>query len=458
MKRLLLALALAPGLAVAQEQPSDYRFSARLQVDGAGSHYRFAVPPAAYRGTERGDLGDVRVFNAAGEPVPYAFADRDAKPVAPPVKAVNIFPLHGDQTTGLEGTTVRVERTGSGTVVNVSVAGASSDARRTLLGYILDAAELKSPQQALLLHWKTSQGFSARARVEGSGDLKTWRTLAADAPLLHLEHGGARLERRRVELGGVHVPYLRLSFSGVPGDFALTGAELELRPDNPQPLRDWLSLAATQGKEPGELLFDAAGHFPVDRVRLHLPQPNTVARVQLLTRRQAGEKWRPVASATAYRLAREGGDDIVSPDMVMPPVLDRYWMVRVDQRGGGVGAGALRMDVGWVPHEVVFVARGEAPFLLAYGNRKAKSGALPMGTVLPRQGERQLTQARYASVGEVSGAAPPSPSLFAEPGRFLDHLADNRELKKWLLWGALVIGVVLLAGMAFRLLRSLGSG
>jgi hypothetical protein len=81
-----------------------------------------------------------------------------------------------------------------------------------------------------------------------------------------------------------------------------------------------------------------------------------------------------------------------------------------------------------------------------------------MGTVLPRQGERQLTQARYASVGEVSGAAQPTPSLFVEPGRFLDHLAANREFKKWVLWGALVIGVVLLAGMAFRLLRSLGSG
>jgi hypothetical protein len=456
MKRLLLALALAPCPAAAQERPADYRYSAPLQVDGAGSHYRFALPPAAYRGTQRADLGDLRVFNAAGEPVPYALADRDAKRAAPPVQAVNMFPLHGDQANGLERATVRVERNGGGSVINISVAGAPSGHRRVLLGYILDAAELKSPQQALLLHWKTSQGFSGQARVEGSDDLKHWRTLSAGAPLLHLEHGGARLERRRVELGGAHARYLRLSFSGVPSDFALTGVELELRPDKPQPAREWLSLAAAQGKEPGELLFDTAGHFPVERVRLHLPQPNTVVRVQLLSRQQAGEKWRPVAYATAYRLGREGGDDIVSPDIVTPPVLDRYWMVKVDQKGGGAGAGSVRMDVAWVPHEVVFVARGDGPFLLAYGNGKAKSGALPLGTVLPRRDEHPLTHARAASVGEVSGAAPAAPSLLAEPGRFLSHLADNREFKKWVLWGALVIGVLLLAGMAFRLLRNLG--
>jgi hypothetical protein len=114
--------------------------------------------------------------------------------------------------------------------------------------------------------------------------------------------------------------------------------------------------------------------------------------------------------------------------------------------------------VAWVPHEVVFVARGDGPFLLAYGNGKAKPGALALSTVLPRRDEHPLTQARAASVGEVSGAAPVAPSLFAEPGRFFSHLAENREFKKWVLWGALVVGVLLLAGMAFRLLRNLGSG
>lgn len=458
MKWLLLAVALAPGLAAAQERPSDYLFAAPLQIEGVASHYRFPVPAAAYRGTERRDLGDIRVFNAASEPVPYAFAHREAKPLAAPMHPVKLFPVYGDQAKGLDATTVQVERTAGGTVVNVSVVDGTPANVRALLGYLIDASELKAPQQGLVLTWETHQSFAGQARVEASHDFKSWKILAADAPLLHLEHNGARLERRRIDLRDPQARYFRLSFTGVPDDFVLTGVELELRPELQQPVREWLPLTATEGKARGELHLDTAGHFPVDRLRLQLPQPNTVVQVQIFARERVGEKWRFIASTTAYRLAREGGAEIVSPEITIAPMADRYWMIKVDQKGGGVGAGSVQLDVGWVPHEVVFVARGDPPFRLAFGNRKSKVGALPVAAVLPRQGERHLAQANAASVGEVSGGPQPMASVFSEPGRFVSQLVENPEIKKWVLWGALVIGVLLLAGMALRLLRTLGSG
>jgi hypothetical protein len=458
MKKLLLLLAFLPGVVAAQERPSDYRYSAPVRVDAVGSHYRLTLPAAVYRDTERHDLGDVRIFNAGGEPVPYAFANRAATAVSPKQHGVNLFPLHGDRAKGLDATSVRVERTSHGTVVNVSVSDAPPAARRVLLGYLVDATEFKAPKDALLLTWQAREGFSGQARVEGSDDLKNWNTLAAAAPVLFLEHDGARLERRRIELGGARAPYLRLSFSGVPREFALTDVKVELRPEKPEPAREWLSVAAIEGKTRAELLFDTAGHFPVDRLRFGLPQPNTVAQVQLLTRERAADKWRVLVSATAYRLAREGGDDIVSPDIVVPVTRERYWMAQVEQKGGGFGAGEVQIELGWVPHEIVFVARGAAPFSLAYANRKAKPGALPVASVLLQQGEHQIMEVKRASVGDISGSAQPAPSLFGEPGRFLSHLSENRDLKKWTLWAALLAGVLLLAGMAFRLLRNLGDG
>jgi hypothetical protein len=202
MKGSLLLLAFATA-AAAQEKPSEHPYSAPLLLDAGASHYRFALPPAAYRGTSRRDLGDLRVFNAAGEPVPYAFAPRESQPAAPAVQSVNLFPLHGDREKGLDATNVRVQRTPQGTVVNVSVTDAVPAARRKLIGYLLDTSELKAPQQALLLTWQAREGFAGRARVEGSEDLKSWHSLAANSPVLLLEHAGARLERNRVELSGV---------------------------------------------------------------------------------------------------------------------------------------------------------------------------------------------------------------------------------------------------------------
>ena len=453
MRGLALLLAAAASLAVAQERPGDFNFSAPVALEGTASHYRFSLPAQAYRGTARRDLGDVRVFNAAGEPVPYAFAQRDLQRPAPTVQAARLFPLYGDESKGLDSTAVRVERNARGTVVSVSVTDAAPQARRRLLGYLVDPGELKAVKDALLLRWDANEGFTAQARVEGSDDLKSWSTIAANAPILSLQHAGASLERSRVELYGARARYLRLSLAGVPRSFRLRELKLELRPDMPQPAREWLALAGSAGKA-GEWIFDTAGHFPVDRLRLHLPQPNTVAQVQFLTRTRVDDAWRPAASAIVYRLSGTHGD-IVSPDVAVGSNGERYWMLKIDQKGGGIGAGEAKLEIGWMPHEVVFAARGAGPFNVAFGNEKSKPGAAPLGAVLPRRADGEPLVAQQAKLGAVSGSAE-EPSLFKEPARFAQRLAERRDVRKWLLWTALVAGVLLLAWMAFRLLGDVG--
>jgi hypothetical protein len=451
MKVSLLLAAFATA-AVAQEKPSEHPFSASLTMDPGASHYRFTVPDAAYRGASRRDLGDLRVFNAAGEAVPYAFAPREAEPPTPTVQPVSYFPLYGDGERGIGNTGVRVERTPQGTVVNVSVTDAVPAARRKLIGYLLDASELKAPQEALLLAWQAREGFSGRVRVEGSEDLKSWHALAANAPILFLEHAGARLERNRVELSGARSKYLRLAFDGVAPDFRLKEVRVELRPQTTEPAREWVSLPAAPGKTPGELLVDTQAHFPVDRLRLVLPQTNTVAQIQLATRERAEEPWRHAGSATAYRLTREGAE-LASPDIRVSTNPDRYWRILVDQKGGGFGAGEVRLELGWLPHEVLFAARGAGPFTVGYGNTSAKPGSVPLAAVLP-QGEKLAPGT--ARVVEVTGRAAPSASLFSDPARFFRGLAEDRQVKKGILWVVLLAGVLMLGWMAQRLLREMG--
>jgi hypothetical protein len=192
---------------MAQERPGDFNFSAPLALEGAASHYRFSLPAQAYRGTARRDLGDVRVFNAAGEPVPYAFAQRDLQRPAPTVQAARLFPLYDDESKGLDSTAVRVERNARGTVVSVSVTDAAPQARRRLLGYLVDPGELKAVKDALVLRWDANEGFTAQARVEGSDDLKSWSTIAANAPIVnsvdYRDTGVILLVTPRVNSGGL---------------------------------------------------------------------------------------------------------------------------------------------------------------------------------------------------------------------------------------------------------------
>ncbi|MBN8456196.1 MAG: DUF3999 family protein, partial [Candidatus Accumulibacter sp.] len=55
------------------ESPGDFAFGMRLQPDGPQPLVRVDLPAAVHAGVSRADLGDLRVFNAAGEAVPHAW-------------------------------------------------------------------------------------------------------------------------------------------------------------------------------------------------------------------------------------------------------------------------------------------------------------------------------------------------------------------------------------------------
>lgn len=444
------------GIASGQERPGQFAHGAVIAVDGAESHYRFALPAAAYMGIARRDLGDLRVFNGSGEAVPYAFVPVRPKAIAPEMRPSKLFPLYGEEAKGLDGVDVRIEHTHRGMVVHARSGAPSRLAGRKLLGYLLDAGEDKAPLEALNLDWGTRQGFTGFARVEASDDLKRWISLVNGAAVLFLEHDGARLEQKRIELAGARARYLRLSFDGVPQDFALKQASLELRADRAQPERDWFSALGTQdARRRDEYLFDTGGHFPVDRLRFALPQTNTVAQVQILVRDKAEDPWYPVTSTTLYRLRRESRD-IINPDVVVAAVASRYWLLRVDQRGGGLGAGEVRLEFGWIPHELVFAARGTSPFSLAYGMKAAKPGAMPLATVLPGYKAGEPVPAKIAAVSVQAPLTREPVSPLKDPGSFVKAAVDSGDAKKWALWAALVAGVLVLGWMAFGLLRQVG--
>jgi hypothetical protein len=454
---LLLAAAAVP----AAERPGDYAYGARLEADGREALYEVALPAAAYRGVAFADLRDVRVFNGGGEVVPHAWRARRLQSVEnePPV-TLALFPLRAASGATLDGLSIRVHR-GTGGAVTVDVAGDTPDrsAPTRTVGYLVDLTTLERGLRALDLDWHpVPGGFAARLRVDGSDDLGSWRQLVAAAPLVDLEMAGQRLQQKRVELPRQAVKYLRLSWVAksdgtLPPE--LTGARAELIAKSVAAQREWASVESTKGEKPGEYAFDTRAHFPVDRVRVHLPEANTVVQVELLARDATDKPWRRITTGVVYRL-RKGDAEIVSPDLVAGHASERYWMVRVDQRGGGVGSGAPRLEVGWVPHQLVFAARGPAPFQLAYGKRDAQPAAYAIEALVPGFREDAAATIRAAKAAEaqsinVQAAKALAPTELGGEARRVETF----DWKRWSLWGALILGVVILAGMAWRLAKQL---
>src|SRR5258706_15185347 len=91
--------------------------------------------------------------------------------------------------------------------------------------------------------------------------------------------------------------------------------------------------------------------------------------------------------------------DITSPELQTGFTTDRYWLLRVDQRGGGIGAGGPKLEAGGVPHSLVFAARGAPPVQLAYGNPQAKPAAYGIEALIPGYNDAGRAGTRRAESG-----------------------------------------------------------
>ena len=232
--------------------------------------------------------------------------------------------------------------------------------------------------------------------LEASDDLRQWTTLASGVSVLRLAAGGERLEQLRIEFPARKVKYLRLTWPGRGTPLELAGVAVEPGETIVDAPRQWHEVPGAAVKDkPGEFEFDLGGQLPVDRLRVALPQPNTVAVIEVLARATPADPWRPVTRTTVFRLNREG-EELKSPDIAIGGAADRYWLVKVDPRGGGIGGGQLALGAGWVPHRLVFAARGAAPFQLAYGSRDAKPAAYAIATLVPGYKDEATLDVRSA--------------------------------------------------------------
>ena len=294
--RALMLLLLGSAAGWAAEVPHDFAFGIPVQTSGSEPLYAVELPHSVYQGAVQPGLADLRVFNAAGEPVPFAFEPRSPAQInkAEPV-ALNYFPLHGNSSRDLEGLNLRVERGRSGTVVSVIDDQRKRAAKRTLRAYLVDASSLHQPYQALELDWtQAADSVATNLHVESSNDLQHWSTLVSQAPLVRADFGGRRLEQRTVEFAPHTAKYLRLSgpaLASTEQALKLTKVSVRTADIAVEPQRSWREVAGTQGDKPGEYLFDLGGQFPVDRVRIGLPQDNTIAGIELLSRPSSKRAW-----------------------------------------------------------------------------------------------------------------------------------------------------------------------
>ena len=159
------------------------------------------LPDSVYQAVTRADLGDVRVFNAEGQPVPHAFcAAPSASEPAITEQLLPVFELRDGPESANGGSRIEVQTAG-GTQVNVVEPGSDRPVAASGRIHIIDARDSDDPIRAIQFEWQSPDGASqAQVSIEASEDLDRWRVIVPASTLLLATSGSAELKRERIEL------------------------------------------------------------------------------------------------------------------------------------------------------------------------------------------------------------------------------------------------------------------
>ena len=427
-------------------KPQDFAYGIPLNFSGQDALYQTTLPLSVYQNTLRGDLGDLRVFNAQGEVVPHKLRQPDNSSLSQPtLGALVFFPLQGAPGSGLDQLSVSIKRNAAGTLINIGSQGKPASSAK-LSGYLIDASAIKQSMQALELDWPaSSESFVGTLQIENSDNLRGWHTIVHGAPLLNMQFAGHQLLQKRIAFPAMNAKYLRLSWPAEQKPLRLSSINAELagaRIDSPL---SWLTVKGSEDADkPGDYQFDLGAHLPLQRVRVELPQMNTLVQAGLFSKARAEDAWRPASNNMLYKLHSEG-QDLINPDIAVASN-HRYWLLRVEQNSGGLGAGMPQMQVGWHPQQLLFVTRGQPPFQLAYGSTEVKPAEFQIQNLLPSGENGSALKIKTAQTGiqiSLGGEERMVPAPLPRPW------------KKWILWAVLGIAVVLLGWMAYRLVKQM---
>lgn len=435
-------LAASPALA-APPSKNDYASGISIEAPSSQPMIEAVLPEEVYRTVIRDDLGDLRVFNAEGMPVPHAFcAAPQAEDPEVTEESLPVFVLRGRKPDSTSGARVEVETSG-GTRVGVKDSSAPDAEVSNRLIHIIDAREA-SELRAIRFDWSSPDGVSeVKVRIEASEDLDRWQTIVPASTLLLAQQGDQELRRERIQLPKRAYEYLRVQRvdSGPPLAIKSVLAEQVGAAEAIEPV--WFVANRLQPNEADAMAFDAAHVAPVTHARFRLPRENSSVGVTIQSRKDEQSPWHTRWSGESYIVVTDTNRR-ESPPARFAPTSDRLWRVQI-QNDALLYQGAT-LELGYYPARVRFLAQGAGPFTVAFGSRRAEPAHSArcdglLADVSAADRERMVAVGYTGAVVSLGG------------NQALQPLPKKTPVKVVVLWGVLVVGVALLVGMALSLLQ-----
>lgn len=451
MRTTLLSVLLfgLPMAQAAQLDTGEYAYIQKLNIEPGHAIYETAIPDALYMSTRKTGIDSVQVLKSSGEPITFSISKAEAQKVETSViEKLPFFPLTGDKVKSPDEVKIKVIRDDQQFVVDVISKDFTARQRKRHVGYIINLEKLEKQISEINLEWKTAKGsFITAVNIASSDDLLSWKDTGISGVLANMSFDGNSLSRNAIRIGKDTGKFLRISWNLDEYLPEINNVTATFRGHEFQQSRGWHKLATAKAKDEDMYEFELPGWMPVDQIKVLLPEDNSASRMTFESRPDNKAPWRSRGAKLVYHLNLN--NKVIADDVVnVTASRDRYWRVNIPGSELAIGEAAPQLMLGWKPERVRFLARGATDYLLALSTRTDISSG--------RRYDSLLSEINNGNSDDIVPAV-------ATPAEIVRQLSaatekeslDKDEIKSWVLWLVLLLGVALLGFMAMRLSRQL---
>ena len=445
---LVLMVVCNPFVSLADLTVDDFAYGIKIDVPAGSAVAATSLPEQVYEDAYRRDLGDVRVFNADGEPVPHLIRYAQTQSAEAPWRSLVFFPLPQEATAEAGGYRVYVRTGPDGAVVRVDPRPANAPVE-TARTFLIDLSRVGRSLAQLRLEWRRSEtNLMATLAVDASDDLVAWTTIQQRSAISDIRHGGRRLLSNTIALIPSTKRYLRLRQLDSGPALSLVRIDGRVQPEGRTAIRVLLKIDGQPDHESaGVFEYRSTGAFPVDRVNLIFDQANSMAEAVLESRNDPKVAWTRRCKGLFYRIDVDN-TPLTSAPQAVPISMDRHWRLTVDASDSTIGRAVPRLEIGYRPHDIFFIARGSGPFTLAFGSAAVEPLNVNVAALFDGIG-------RHRENGLERWVMPQGSRMVLGGPQRLSPLPKPLPMRRIVLWSVLLAGVLVVAVMALRLARRL---
>lgn len=439
-KRAALAFAAAclTGAAPAGSGDGPASYAVRLPVTAAAgsSVQRLAIPAEVLAAARTADLSDLRVFDAAGKAMPIARIAPAARPFRRDI--LPVLPILGAaDALNVTGVSLRLDGAGRARVAQV-VGTPAASATAKVLGVLLDTRRIEVAAHSLILDAETPEAQPVTFAVEASTDLKDWRPVG-EKVIYRAAASGGGVAAASVPLGDARLrgDYLRITWRGASrllSPVTIRRATLVTR-DEAAATGSSINATAPPPTDAHAIEFALPFAVAVSAIRIVPTGSEVIVPVRILGRDDREQPWTLLGEGTAAR----SGAGTAATGITLGGRAYRMLRIEADPRSAGfTAAPALTFD--FVRREIVFLATGKLPYVLAAGRTAASAAYLPLASIMTQATDDKLTTATAMTTAGNTAVR-------------LEPVGSTDGARQALLWSILIGATALLGAMAWLLWR-----